>query len=91
MSKFVEMSDTSGLVKLIYKDDKFMGTCSEYFDTVVFQQYSNPDVIYDKELAKEYLIEIGVLPETFVFESGDSTKTQRWFRISGQRSSSSTD
>jgi hypothetical protein len=89
MSKFMVMSDSTGYIKLVYLDKKFVGTCSEHFGMVVFQQYSNPDVIYDREIAKEYLMEIGVLPETFVFESGDSTKTQRWFRITGQRSTDS--
>jgi hypothetical protein len=69
----------------IYKDGVFMGTCTEAFGEVVFRQYSNEGVIYDKALAEEYLLGMGVSPDTLIHKSGYSTKTQTWFTITGRR------
>lgn len=67
----------------IYNDNVFMGVVTTLGDKITFSQWSNDGYIYDKELAKQFLKEEFGLTK-FKVESGMSTATQRWFKITSK-------
>ena len=78
MPKFTTKFGTNGLK--VYSDGIFMGTMSTICSSITFSQWSNDGQIYDKELAKQFLKEEYGYTE-FNVTSGQSTKTQVWFKI----------
>ena len=83
VSKF-ERCTSVGYVINVYVDSVFIGSCRETFGKLHFTQYSNEGHLYDIDLAKEFMIEYGVDPNTFEVTQGRSTRTQVWFRVVGQ-------